>query len=526
MCASLLTCLIVISQLLLSFASLNGSIRGSATLSPSISQCQMDGNITFYSQGVLSAVRNMDRYQHLSDTAKEFFTSSADTVSLQLRDEIRSLLTTDTEANTEFVQFLTQTRRQLHKFPELMYQEAQTSQTISSILDAFNISHTTGWGVNTRTDKIPGSGGFGIVAHIGSGQSPCILLRADMDALPILENGIEHASEEHFVSQHHGKMHACGHDGHTTMLLGAAILLKSIESQLDFGTVRLMFQPAEEGGAGGKRMVEEGVVSIEPPAQHAFGIHVWPTSPSGQILSRPGTLLAASDRFEIHVHGKGGHAAMPHLTMDPITTASSIVINLQQLVSRKLSPLESGVVSISAFSSKGGESGAFNVIPPSVLLRGTIRALDEETLVYLKHGVEKIVRSTSSMFDCTVQVEWSPDFYPPTHNDPVLFETFSRSVGDLVSSEGKLQVVEPTMGAEDFGFLSRTIPSTFFLLGQGGFDSNSETLQEHSNRTIKTNYGLHDPRFTLDEKNMAKGVELHVNVALRALKMLADKKKI
>jgi IAA-amino acid hydrolase len=338
-----------------------------------------------------------------------------------------------------------------------------------------------------------------------------------MDALPILENGIEHASQERFVSQHPGKMHACGHDGHTTMLLGAAYLLKQVESQLD-GTIRLMFQPAEEGGAGGKRMVEEGVVSMEPVAQHAFGLHVWPTSPSGSILSRPGTLLAASDRFQIHVHGKGGHAAMPHLTVDPITSASAMVMNLQQLVSRRLSPLDSGVVSVSAFSSKGGDNGAFNVIPPSVLLRGTIRALNEETLLYLKDGVEKIVRSTANMYDCTVEMDWSPDFYPPTHNDPLLFESFSREVGDLVSSDEKLQDVEPTMGAEDFGFLSRTIPSTFFLLGQGGLN-----MQENNKHPMKTSYGLHDPRFTLDEQNMAKGVELHVNLALRALKMLRRK---
>ena len=485
----------------------------------------------------------MHRLEKLEQTTREFFSSSSDDIfSLPLRDEIRSLLnlvdTTpedmdDSSSSSPLFQFLTLTRRQLHKFPELMYQESQTSQTISSILEAFNISHSHGWGKNTHTDIIPGTGGYGIVAHIGTGQSPCILLRADMDALPILENGIEHASQHQYVSQHIGKMHACGHDGHTTMLLGAAIILKRLEPYLN-GTIRLMFQPAEEGGAGGKRMVEEGVVLLEPVAQHAFGLHVWPTAPSGTVLSRPGTLLAASDRFEIHIHGKGGHAAMPHLTIDPITTASAMVMNLQQLISRKLSPLESGVVSISAFSSKGGESGAFNVIPPSVLIRGTIRALDEDTLIYLKMGVEKIVLSTASMYDCSTKIDWSPDFYPPTHNDPLLFDRFSRKVGDLVSVEGKLQVVEPTMGAEDFGFLSRTIPSTFFLLGQGGVGVEEEeekekgeelTTNPNGNRkkNTQTNYGLHDPRFTLDERNMAKGVELHVNVALRALKMLANK---
>jgi len=535
--------LLFLSQILSSIVAsslMNGSIRGGSSTAPTISECHMargeedsptSTNITttidtpsaihFLSDGLMRNLRKVHRYQQLAQTTREFFSnpSSSEHISLQLRDEIRSLLS-DTEENSSFFQFLTQTRRQLHKFPELMYQESMTSQTISSILQELNITHTQGWGINTRSSIIPGPGGYGIVAHIGTGRPPCILLRADMDALPITENGIEHASAEQFISQHVGTMHACGHDGHSTMLLGAAMILKSIEHDIP-GTIRLMFQPAEEGGAGGKRMVEEGVVTLDPPAQHAFGLHVWPTATSGSILSRPGTLLAASDRFEIQVLGKGGHAAIPHLTIDPITTSAAMVMNLQHLVSRKLSPLQSGVVSISVFNSKGGDNGAFNVIPPSVLIRGTIRALDEETLLYLKQGVEKTVRSTALMNDCTVEIEWSPDFYPPTHNNPILFETFSRSVGDLVSDDGKLQDVEPTMGAEDFGFLSRTIPSTFFLLGQGGRGekSSNDTIE----KTIQTNYGLHDPRFTLDEKNMAKGVELHVNIALRALKMLANK---
>jgi hypothetical protein len=170
-------------------------------------------------------------------------------------------------------EFLVYTRRSLHRHPELMYNERETSAYVQSVLTELDIPFTTGWGVNTVPDIIPGPGGYGIVADIGTGGSPCVLLRADMDALPILERteGIDS-----FKSLKDGKMHACGHDGHTTMLLGAASLLKEMEESIN-GTVRLMFQPAEEGGAGGKRMREEGVLTMEPQVQNAFGLHVWPT---------------------------------------------------------------------------------------------------------------------------------------------------------------------------------------------------------------------------------------------------------
>lgn len=397
--------------------------------------------------------------------------------------------------------FLVYTRRNLHQHPELMYNERETSAYVQSVLKELDIPFTTGWGVNTVPDIIPGPGGYGIVADIGSGGSPCVLLRADMDALPILERteGIDG-----FKSLKDGKMHACGHDGHITMLLGAASMLKDMEESIN-GTVRLMFQPAEEGGAGGKRMREEGVLTLEPQVQHAFGLHVWPTIPSGTVASRPGPLLAACERFEILIAGVGGHAAMPHLTIDPIVTASSVIMNLQTIVSRTLSPLESGVCSITKI-----EAGdAFNIIPASALLRGTIRALSTETLVSLKERVHHIVESTAAVHGCNVTITYSPDFYPPTVNDPELYETFSKHVGAMVAEEGKVMEIEPTMGAEDFSFVAENVPSTFFLLGQG------------SGSDPPTNYGLHHPHFALDETVMSRGVELHVNLALRALRKLS-----
>jgi IAA-amino acid hydrolase len=289
------------------------------------------------------------------------------------------------------------------------------------------------------------------------------------------------------------------------MLLGAATLLKSMEDSIN-GTVRLMFQPAEEGGAGGKRMREEGVLAMEPKPRYAFGLHLWPTIPSGTIASRPGPILAAAERFEIQVAGVGGHAAMPHMTVDPIVAASSMVMNLQTLVSRNLSPLEAGVCSITKFVA----GDAFNVIPHSAVLRGTIRALSTETLMALKERVQHVIETTAVVHGANVTITYSPDFYPPTINDPALFDEFSKDVAGHVAEDGKLSDIEPTMGAEDFSFLAETIPSTFFLLGQG------------SGKAPDTSYGLHHPRFALDEEVLPRGVELHVNVALRALHKLAE----
>ena len=226
--------------------------------------------------------------------------------------------------------------------------------------------------------------------------------------------------------------------------------------------------------------------------------------PSGTVASRAGPILAACERFEILIAGVGGHAAMPHLTVDPIVTASSIVMNLQTLVSRTLSPLESGVCSITKFDA----GDAFNVIPHSALLRGTIRALSTETLLELRDKVHHVVTTTAKVHGCNVTITYSPDYYPPTVNDPTLFD-WSKDVGAMVAEDKNLIHIEPTMGAEDFSFVAETIPSTFFLLGQG------------SGTTPDTNYGLHHPHFALDESVLPRGVQLHVNLALRALKKLS-----
>ena len=326
-----------------------------------------------------------------------------------------------------------------------------------------------------------------------------------MDALPIIEST---KNIESFKSTEKGKLHACGHDGHVTMLLGAAAILKKMESSLK-GTIRLMFQPAEEGGAGGKRMVEEGVIRKSPEAQLAFGMHVWPSLSSGTIASRPGTLMAAAETFEILITGKGGHAAMPHLSIDPIVTAASTIMNLQPIISRNISPLESGVISVTQIAS----GDAFNVIPASAVVKGTIRALNVDMLMSLRNKFEHVVNSTSNLYGCNSTIKYSPDFYPNTFNDESLFENFSKTVAGHVSNEGYVRDIDPTMGGEDFAFLAQAIPSTFFFIGQGSGGDESQHIP-------RTDYGLHHPSFALDENILRVGVELHLNLALRSLKWL------
>lgn len=224
--------------------------------------CLMSFLVSFF---VMVGVANVESLSTRNHVVESFFAGDAAS-SAALKEEIKS------RANS-LTDFLIDTRRTLHRHPELMYNEKETSKVIRNILDELNITYSTGWAVNTHQDVIPGEGGHGIVADVGNGKEPCVLLRADIDALPILE---ETEGIDSFKSHHEGKMHACGHDGHTTMLLGAAALLHDMKDSLN-GTVRIMFQPAEEDGAGAKRMREEGVLKLDPKPQHAFGMHLWPT---------------------------------------------------------------------------------------------------------------------------------------------------------------------------------------------------------------------------------------------------------
>lgn len=374
-------------------------------------------------------------------------------------------------------------RRQLHRFPELMYEEVKTSQLVQDTLDHLGITYQSGLA------------GTGVMATLGTGESPCIALRADMDALPILEE-----ADVPFRSEVDGKMHACGHDCHTAMLLGAARLLKARESELP-GTVRLLFQPAEEGGAGGKKMRDEGALE-NPSVERIFGLHVWPTLPTGTIGSRTGTFLAAAGEVGITIHGKGGHAAKPHLCIDPITTAAKVITELQTIISRNLDPLDSGVISITAIH--GGD--AYNVIPESVRLTGTIRALTMERFHWLQQKVQSVATQVAVASECTATVEFPGEAYPPTVNDGDVWNSVQEFAGELLGRDN-VHEMPPVMGGEDFAFYTEQVRGCFVGLGV-------------RNEEIGCTYHLHNPKFKADESALPIGSALHACFAVQTLQSL------
>ena len=375
-------------------------------------------------------------------------------------------------------------RRELHKHPELMYEEIKTSALVRRELDNLGISYRS---PIAKT---------GVLASIGNGNGPCVALRADMDALPIHEE-----TDVPFRSEVDGKMHACGHDCHTAMLLGAAKILKSKENEFN-GTIKLFFQPAEEGGAGGKLMREEGALE-NPKVERIFGLHVWPQMPTGQIGSREGTFLAATTFLDLTIKGVGGHAAVPHLTKDPVLTSAQIITNLQSIISRELDPLDSGVVSISAI--QGGK--AANVIPSEVKILGTLRSLTMDGLKKLQKRVKEIAENIAKAHDCEAIVEYPGNDYPPTVNDGEMWD-FAKKVGSDMLGEENVSELDAVMGGEDFAYYTEKVKGCFVVLGM-------------QNEDIDAIYSVHHPMFKADEDALHIGTALHTMFALKSLEELA-----
>ncbi|KAK9099174.1 hypothetical protein Syun_026219 [Stephania yunnanensis] len=310
----------------------------------------------------------------------------------------------------ELVEWMVGIRRRLHENPELGYEEFETSKLIREELDKMGIPYKHPIAVT------------GIVGSIGTGRPPFVAIRADMDALPILEE----VEWEH-KSKVPGKMHACGHDTHVAMLLGAAKILQDHRDDLE-GTVLLVFQPAEEGGGGAKVMIEAGVLEN---VDAIFGLHITNTSPVGTVASRPGPIMAGSGFFEAVITGKGGHAAIPQHTIDPILAASNVIVSLQHLVSREADPLDSQVVTVAKF--QGG--GAFNVIPDSVTIAGTFRAFSNESMEKLKQRIKEVITGQAAVQRCNATVNFSVEnkmFFPATTNNKELHEHFVKVAGDML----------------------------------------------------------------------------------------------
>ena len=372
-------------------------------------------------------------------------------------------------------------RRDLHAHPELCFEEVRTSDLIARTLE--------NWGIEVHR----GLGKTGVVGVIQGRPGPnTVGLRADIDALPITErNTFAHAS------RHPGRMHACGHDGHTAMLLAAA---QHLARHRDFaGTVYLVFQPAEEGGGGAAEMMRDGLFT-RFPMQAIFGVHNWPGMKAGQFAIKHGPCFASSNEFHITVRGKGSHAAMPHLGIDPVPVACQMVQAFQTIITRNVRPIDTGVISVTMI--QAGE--ATNVVPDFVTVQGTVRTFTTEVLDLIEERMRAVAQHTCAAFGATCDFEFSRN-YPPTVNHPHETDFVRQVMIDLVGEDNVL-AFEPTMGAEDFSFYLQAIPGAYFLIGNG----------DGAHREGGHGLGpcmLHNPSYDFNDQLIPLGANLWINLA-------------
>jgi amidohydrolase len=343
---------------------------------------------------------------------------------------------------------LTALRRDLHAHPELGFEEHRTAEVVTGELHRLGLEYHAGVGKTGVVAVIPGQ-------RQDSGRA--IGLRADMDALPMHEeNDFPH------VSRFKGRMHGCGHDGHTAMLLGAARYLAG--SRRFDGTVYLIFQPGEEGFGGGKAMVDDGLFE-RFPADEIYALHNWPALPPGTIAVRPGPMMAASDRIEIHIEGRGGHGAHPHLAVDPVLVAGHIITATQSIIARNVSPIDTAVISLCAMHA--GNLAAGSVIPRDARLVGTVRTFRPQTQDAIERRLSELVHSIAAAFGASATLKYERA-YPATINSEREAE-FAAAVADaLVGPQNVVRDLEPSMGSEDFSFMLQRRPGAYARLGQGG----------------------------------------------------------
>lgn len=371
------------------------------------------------------------------------------------------------------IQEVIDTRRDFHAHPEIGFHEVRTSGIVADRLRALDIE------VKTGVAKT------GVVGLLRGGQpGPTVLLRADMDCLPITE-----ANEVDYKSQNPGFMHACGHDAHTAMLLGVARVLAAKRATLR-GSVKFIFQPAEEDPGGAELMIAEGVLE-DPHVDACFGLHVWNDFPCGQVGVLDGPCMANTGVWTARIIGKGGHGAAPESTVDPIVAGAHCVTALQSVVSRNVDPLEPAVVTVGMFHA----GQAMNIIPTEAVLTGTFRSFNDESHALLEKRIEEVVRGTAGALGATVDWDYHRG-YPATINNPEMCDLVRAAAADVVGVENVLRP-NPTMGGEDMAYFLRERPGCFFWLGSA---------------PAEDSFPGHNPRFNIDENCLALGVRIMVGV--------------
>ena len=368
-------------------------------------------------------------------------------------------------------------RRELHKYPELGFQEFKTAQLIKKELDILGIPYQ---------DEVAKTGVVALIKGAKPGKT--VLLRADMDALPINEE-----TECEYKSLTPGVMHACGHDGHVAGLLGAAMILNELKENIS-GNIKLVFQPAEEGPGGAKPMINEGILE-NPKVDAAYACHLWPNYPAGKILFKDGNLMAHPTGFDIEINGVGGHGSTPEKTIDPVIIGCQAIINFQNIISRNISAMQPAV--LSCCSIKAGEAG--NVIPDKLTIKGTIRTFDENLTTDILNKMDGILKGLCNAYGASYNFIIER-MYPTLKNDSNLFSFTKSSLINVVGEENVVLMNEPLMGSEDFSYISNEVPSNFFFIGTKDTQEEIETL-------------LHHPRLKWDDK--------HLEISSKALAQVA-----
>jgi amidohydrolase len=382
---------------------------------------------------------------------------------------------------------LTAFRRDLHAHPELGFEENRTAQRVVAALRAA--------GVDEVHEGIGKTGVVGVVHGVSRGKSGAgrmLGLRADMDALPLVED-----NDFAWRSCTRGRMHACGHDGHTAMLVGAARYLA--ETRKFDGSAVLIFQPGEEGFAGAKAMIDDGLFE-RFPVEAVYAMHNWPSLPPGHVGVNPGPMMAAADRIEIVVHGKGGHGAHPYLAVDPVLVAGHIITAVQSIVARNVSPVDSAVISLCAM--QAGDVGAFSVIPREARLVGTVRTFRPEVQDMVEERLARLVDSVAVGFGATATLHYTRT-YPATINSGEHAEFAADVAAAIVGEDRVTRQMPPSMGAEDFSFMLQVKPGAYLRLGQGG------------------GAFLHNPRYDFNDEVLPLGAAIFAGLVERSLPLLA-----